>query len=134
MAAATVWPAMSHDGDKTIHAFFRKTDIAQLDGGEEQGPKVKRTRKSKAAAEPEAKGGKKQKTLQQIVNPQAVAEEVKEVVRSLKSAVITSQLRPSCNNHPRRESSYPHLHHGRKLLLPNLPQPPKSQRRRQGKC
>ena len=92
MAAASVLPAMNGDGGMSIHPFFRQTNSLQqhtddraatehakssameqseqLDGACDEPQKAKKKRKSNGPAQGDAKG-KKQKTLQQIVNPKA---------------------------------------------------------------
>ncbi|KAK5689560.1 hypothetical protein LTR17_026217 [Elasticomyces elasticus] len=74
-------PAMHGDGG-SIHPFFKRTnedahatedegeriEVEQLDGSYDEKPKAKRSRKPKAQHEEDGKG-KKQKTLQDILNP-----------------------------------------------------------------
>ncbi|KAK4963510.1 hypothetical protein LTR10_001139 [Elasticomyces elasticus] len=74
-------PAMHGDGG-SIHPFFKRTnedahatedegepiEVEQLDGSYDEKPKPKRNRKPKAQLEEDGKG-KKQKTLQDILNP-----------------------------------------------------------------
>ncbi|TKA79221.1 hypothetical protein B0A55_03963 [Friedmanniomyces simplex] len=94
MAAAAILVAMHGESGASIHPFFQRTngchdeaqhyatnddvqlhEVEQLDGAQDEKPKPRRNRKPKGQPEDETKG-KKQKTLQDILNPKAPSQHV----------------------------------------------------------
>lgn len=151
MAVVAVLTAMNGDGGKSLHPFFRQTngshehitalhDNRQLeapeaadqpDGAKEKPSKGKKSRKTNGLANGDGKG-KKQKTLQDIVNPKAsTSEPAKEAGASEAIDLHSSEpVVDRARRKRRRTSEHESMEVGDQVAVPptNQAQPPSSPR------